>query len=764
MVIKNKEDTEAVKIGNLSRPLVAALAWSAALSFALILAVAVGVAQEPADQTLQIGRTLVPQAPQPGEPALATLTVRNPSDRTVTVAGLTAQLGAGLAYVGQAAGSDVAQAAQVTGTRLVWPGPFAVAASETLTIRYWVVNDRAVAEPGLGESSPTRQPAAPGANGTISAVKTAEPSVLEPGSPVAYTVVFSNNTTSDTALEVITDTLPVPFQYVGLAVGSDVTLEAVDTDEPDIVWRGAFTVPAESTLTLRYWAWVLGETRPGTTPYTNTVTAAYSDTLVGPAEAPVTVVAPYVRPTKDAWPLEVDAASPVTYTVVLKNEGNAQGVVDSISDTLPAGFTFLNMVAGGTITTPPAGVAGTIVWSGPYTMPVGSAITLTYQARASLASGSAMATNQVVAQVNGQVTDPAEATVEVQPLYLSLPLVVKKYVFPYFTATKVASTAEVFEGEYVTYTVTLVNGGSEAGIIDQIQDVLPAGFTFQNMVSGGDVLAPPAGTVGTIVWNGPFTVASKDSLTLIYRVKVSDVAGTYENSVTATTRKGLPPKEPANASVVVKEPFLLIEDFESGTDGWEPFLNYWRLHPEQWYLQAGAGYGGSTGLRHSYFLGVSDPDRGAHDALYIYRGTGAEHWTNYRVEAWTRMDDGVSMGLWVRAKYIPDPDDGLHVEGYYVSWIARNRNSVGLDRLRTTGSTAYHFSDPENLVTVDREMHKNTWYRMAVEVRGSNIKVFIDGDLVIDYNDSTFAEGSVGFVCYKVGYGTWDDIVVTPLD
>jgi uncharacterized repeat protein (TIGR01451 family) len=770
------------------------LALSAVLMLLGIVAV-VSLAQSPSNQVPQMMHSLAPDALSIGESALGTLAIHNPSSQAVTLDSVQVELAEGLAYVGQAVGSNVASPAQVDGKILRWNGPVDLAAGEALTVHYWLVATDAIpgvyqvrAAISLGgettagvETALEIRPSPPAVQaGTplilnlsalpttaedVSVVKTAEPVTSEPGGPVAYTVVFTNDTAGDVVLDTITDVLPASFQYVGLAVGSEVTVEPVDTDEPEIVWEGAFTVPAGGTLTLRYWVWVLADAVPSAIPYTNAIAAAYNGTVVGPAEAPVTLVGPYVLVSKDASPLEVAAAEPVTYTVVLANEGNGQGVVDLISDTLPAGFAFLGMLPGGTITTAPAGSAGTVAWSGPFTMPVGSAITLTYQARASLASGSATATNQVVAQVNGKVTDPAAATVEVQPLYFSLPLIVKNYVYPYFTVTKVASAGEVFQGEYVTYTVSFVAHGSEAGVIDKIRDVLPAGFTFQNMVAGGDVLTPPAGTVGTIVWNGPFTMEPNESLTLIYRVKVSDVPGTYVNSVAATTWKGLPPQEPGSASVVVREPFLLIEDFESGTDGWEPFLNYWRLHPEQWYLQAGAGYGGTTGLRHSYFLGVSDPARGAHDALYMYRGAGSEQWTDYRVEAWVRMDDGSNMGLWVRGKYIPSTVEGLHVEGYYVAWRPnRSVDSITLSRLRPTGGTAYHFSDPEALVSADYLMRKDTWYRMAVEVRGDNIKVFIDGNLLIDHNDATYSEGTVGFFCYKLAYGTWDDVLVTPLN
>jgi uncharacterized repeat protein (TIGR01451 family) len=616
-----------------------------------------------------------------------------------------------------------------------------------------------------------RNPQAVAADITIT--KAVEPSVIEPGNSVAYTVVFSNSSASDIALEAITDTLPVPFQYVGLAVGSEVLVEPVDEDEPQIVWQGTFTVPATDTLTLRYLVAVPPEANPSTTPYTNTVTAAYSETLAGPAQAGVTLAQADVQVTKTVWPAEIEAGDAVTYTIVFGNEGNAQAMIDLISDTLPVDFVFHSMLPSSTITEAPSGITDTIVWNGPFTLPAGVAITLTYEVTSSAFPEDRTASNNVVGVVDNEVTEPASATVSFSFPGVYLPLFAHKWGPANFGVTKEASAAEVVKGETVIYTVVLENYGTEPGEIDEIIDKLPSGFTFVSMESGSDVTAAPTGTTGTIVWKGPFPVDGEDTLTLIYKVKVSDQIGVYENEATATALVGYPPRKAAKASVKVKEPYLLYEDFESGREGWEPFLNYWRLYPEQWYLKNNSGYGGSIGMNHTYYYGVTDPrgaERGAHDALLMWQGEGSDEWTDYRIEAWTRLDEGEKgeqMGLWVRGKYTPPADpkiDGKYVQGYYVIWRPRDSRSVILARLRDTGNTAYHFSDPEVIALADQPMYRDIWYKLAVEVRGSNIKVYVNDKLLIDHNDSTWTKGTVGFFCYKIEDATWDEILVTPLD
>jgi hypothetical protein len=205
----------------------------------------------------------------------------------------------------------------------------------------------------------------------------------------------------------------------------------------------------------------------------------------------------------------------------------------------------------------------------------------------------------------------------------------------------------------------------------------------------------------------------------------------------------------------------IIEDFESGTGDWQPFLNYWRLKPEQWYLQPGAGYAESTGLRHSAFLGVVDPERGAHHALYMYLGEDAEEWADFQVEAWLQLEDGERMGLWVRGAYLPDPDAGLHVEGYYITWQpGLSTDSVTLWRIPNSGNYAYNFAAAEAIATGDHLMDLGTWYHLAVQVHGNVIQVFVDGDLVLEQEDDTYSQGTIGFYAYKVNYATWDNVKV----
>lgn len=794
-----------MKIRQLSRLLFAAAALSALLVLTLGLAVAVGWAQSTAPGAVYAELTYLPRALHQGQPALGMLVIPNESDQPVTLDALSIELAEGLTYVGQAIDSDITTPAQLDGSTLRWTGPFELAAGETLTLHYWIVATDAA--PGLyptqtaislagkileSEASPLEispapdtpvvqtgpslnpaaaPEAAPEAISDVTATKTAIPASILPRNGAIFEVVFDNSGNSAQALDTIIDTLPAPFEYIGLAYGSDVHAEPIDKQAPEIVWQGNFVVPGNGTLTLRYWVWVPIDTEARLTPYVNTVIASFGSASIEPATGAVVVRGPNIEVTKDVWPQEVLVAEVVTYTVTLENNGNDAGVIDLISDTLPLGFEFAGMSSGGSIITPPTGIAGTIFWDGPIAMPIGAQKTLIYRAKTSMASGLESPVNQVVAVYGGKHSTPGTAAVTVNPRLVYLPLTFRNYTPPYFVSAKSVTPNQVEvadAAQEVVYTVEFTNPGDDPALLDTVTDTLPIEFTFVGMESGSDVGAPDDPLANPLVWSGPFPQTGPgETLTLKYRVRVEQDTepGTYDNSVTASTLIGRPPSEPGVASVDVKEPFLLVEDFESGTDGWEPFLNYWRLEPEQWYLEGGKGRDGSTGLRHSAFLGKTDPERGAHDALYMWRGEGSEEWTDYRMETWVRMDEGSYIGLWVRGKYFLDEDDGKHVEGYYIIWRAnRDKDAIKLQRLRTSGGTAYHFSDPIDLAADTGTMFKRTWYKMAVEVRGSNIKVFVNNELRIDHDDDTFSEGTVGFICYEVDYGTWDNVLVTPLD
>ena len=57
------------------------------------------------------------------------------------------------------------------------------------------------------------------------------------------------------------------------------------------------------------------------------------------------------------------------------------------------------------------------------------------------------------------------------------------------------------------------------------------------------------------------------------------------------------------------------------------------------------------------------------------------------------------------------------------------------------------------------------WYTLVVEVRGGNIKAWLDGVLAFDYTDTNqpFLTGTVGYKAHETKTASFDDIIVSPL-
>jgi hypothetical protein len=59
----------------------------------------------------------------------------------------------------------------------------------------------------------------------------------------------------------------------------------------------------------------------------------------------------------------------------------------------------------------------------------------------------------------------------------------------------------------------------------------------------------------------------------------------------------------------------------------------------------------------------------------------------------------------------------------------------------------------------------NRWYKLAVEVRGANIKVYLDDQLVVEWTDLTlpYLSGTVGFAVFRSQTASFDDVIVRAL-
>ncbi|HPD29812.1 MAG TPA: DUF1080 domain-containing protein [Phycisphaerae bacterium] len=213
-------------------------------------------------------------------------------------------------------------------------------------------------------------------------------------------------------------------------------------------------------------------------------------------------------------------------------------------------------------------------------------------------------------------------------------------------------------------------------------------------------------------------------------------------------------------------------DCEKPDAAWVPFLNYWRLKPQQWYWSNDGGKPGGC-LRHDAARGVDNAERGAHDAMILLRG--GETWADYSFEADARSDKG-TLGLWFRADMEDEGGgNGRRVQGYYLVidpahkkcrlWRARKDGLQSADAKGEPGpAEVNHFSNP--LLIAEQQtpdpIAAGSWIHLHVEVKGSKIACSVNGQTVITTEDGTYPSGSVGLFAYKGMDVRFDNIRVSP--
>jgi uncharacterized repeat protein (TIGR01451 family) len=193
------------------------------------------------------------------------------------------------------------------------------------------------------------------------------------------------------------------------------------------------------------------------------------------------------------------------YTVTFTNPGAEDVVLDTITDTLPVGFWFVDVhPSSDWPDAPDDDVEPEIVWHGVFTIPAGGTRSLVYTVYVpnSVPPSTTPYVNTVVALSGENIIGPASARLFVGEADLSL--------------TKEANSTSVAYGEPVTYTLVVENSGHITGTVEVLTDTLDPSLSFGGMVEGSDPTYDEES--GEIVWAGPFDVPQKGTLTLRYWV------------------------------------------------------------------------------------------------------------------------------------------------------------------------------------------------------------------------------------------------------
>ena len=336
----------------------------------------------------------------------------------------------------------------------------------------------------------------------LSTSKTADQPTAQPGTTDGYTITVTNPNTSAVTLDSITDTLPAGFTYVpgstSGATGADPSISG-----QALTWTGPFAVPAGGNVSLHFNVTVSSVSGD----YLNEATAAATGFTVAPSglTAKITVTSGGgvdLSMTKADAPDPVTVGGTLTYTLTVTNNGPDPSTDSTVTDTLPAGVTFVSA-------TPSQGTcsqaAGTVTCTlGP--LAVGASATI---AIVVTVDATAVCPLSDTATVAGVETDPLAANNSATASTAcggGTDLAI----------TKADAPDPVTVGGTLTYTLTVTNNGPDPSTDSTVTDTLPAGVTFVSATPSQGSCAQAGGTVTCTL--GPLAVGASATIAIVVTV------------------------------------------------------------------------------------------------------------------------------------------------------------------------------------------------------------------------------------------------------
>lgn len=338
------------------------------------------------------------------------------------------------------------------------------------------------------------------------------------GQTLVYTIHYTNDLASDTALQnvVITETL-TPFAAVASAGGVGWTdlgagvyrYNVAGSLAPGTSGQVNFTVQLQAPLPENIWN-LRNEAEIGYT------TDGWS-VDINPANNRAVDVNVLRALSKTVAPATVVAGNDVTYTLTLYNSVEQAWTNIRITDTLPAGFTFAQMLGGPV----PVVNGGQLVWSPP-DVAAGGTLTLVFRATVNRDVPPGIHHNTVAAQVHaaGGVQFSLPPTGPTAPVTVSAPPP------PEMDIHKSVTPQAIEAGQEVTYTITLTNAEDFAMSV-VLTDVLPSWFHFVAALTPETPTIIP-GSRERLVWSG-LTVAPAGTLELGFRAQVNALAPSFDD-------------------------------------------------------------------------------------------------------------------------------------------------------------------------------------------------------------------------------------------
>ena len=360
------------------------------------------------------------------------------------------------------------------------------------------------------------------------------PATVVAGGSVAYSLVAVNIGPSDATSVSVADTLPAGVTFVS-ATGTGWTCTNVGNASVTCTRPTLAAGATAPTITIT----VTAPAQAGSLSNTSSISSTTADPNAAnnTSVASTTVSASANLSMTKTGTATVVAGGSVTYSLVVANAGPSDAAALSVTDTLPAGVTFVSATGTGWTCTNTGNVSVSCTRPTLATGTTAPTITVvvTAPAQAGSLSNSASVSSTTADPVPGNNTSSASTTVTA-----SADLSITK-----------SGPATVVAGNNVSYNLVVANAGPSDAANLSVADTLPAGVTFVS-ATGTGWTCTNAGNV-SVTCTRPALTTGSTAPTIAIVVTAPGQAGSLSNtaSVSSTTADPVAGNNTSSASTTV---------------------------------------------------------------------------------------------------------------------------------------------------------------------------------------------------------------------